>query len=258
MEKLKNNNSSRVCTGLVVLAIGVVFLLDNIGLKIPRWIIDWPMLFIAIGLILGYKRQFVVGPWMLIVAIGGFFTFESIANLDFSRYYFALIFIAIGAFLIIKPKSKSCSGKRCRKKRENKYADLSDLNVNSGEEKVAAEHRYDNHNSDFLESVNVFAGSHQKVYSKKFKGGEVVAVFGGSDINLSQADFEGTITLEVVAVFGGVKIVIPPDWEVKSEVTAIFGGIDDKRALAPATSEPKKLLIINGVAFFGGVDIRNF
>ncbi|MNY41651.1 hypothetical protein D3C86_1764820 [compost metagenome] len=84
-------------------------------------------------------------------------------------------------------------------------------------------------------------------------------MFGGSDIDLTQADFEGVIKIDVVAVFGGVKIVIPPSWEVKSEVTAIFGGIDDKRALGiPAADEPRKVLIIEGVAMFGGVDIRNF
>jgi len=258
MENLKTNNSSRVCTGLVVLAIGLVFFLDNIGLQIPRWIIDWPMLLIAIGLLVGYKRQFVIGPWMLFVAIGGFFTLESIANLDFSQYYFALIFIALGIYLIIKPKSKTCRGKRFKKKWRAKHADLSGLNVDAEGQTETAEELYDVDKNDVLDTVNVFAGSHQKVYSKTFKGGSVVAVFGGSDINLSQADFEGIITLEVVAVFGGVKIIIPPSWEVKSEVTAIFGGIDDKRALGQVSTEPKKILVINGVALFGGVDIRNF
>jgi len=62
----------------------------------------------------------------------------------------------------------------------------------------------------------------------------------------------------VIAIFGGIKIIIPPSWEVKSEVTAIFGGIDDKRALGQVIEEPRKMIIIKGVALFGGVDIRNF
>jgi hypothetical protein len=64
--------------------------------------------------------------------------------------------------------------------------------------------------------------------------------------------------LDVVAIFGGVKIIIPPTWEVKSEVTAIFGGLDDKRALMPYNGEERKIVIIKGIALFGGVDIRNF
>ena len=77
-------------------------------------------------------------------------------------------------------------------------------------------------------------------------------------MNLSQADFHETIVIEVVAIFGGVKIIIPPNWEVKSEVVAIFGGMDDKRAVTPFGDTPKKIIIIKGVALFGGVNIRNF
>ncbi|MCY1532439.1 Cell wall-active antibiotics response 4TMS YvqF [compost metagenome] len=114
-------------------------------------------------------------------------------------------------------------------------------------------------NNDYIDSVNVFGGSHQAVYSKNFKGGEITAVFGGCDVNLTQADFEGEIKIEVTAIFGGAKIIIPPGWEVKSEVTAIFGGLDDKRAIQPlADDAPRKVLIIEGLALFGGVDIRNY
>ena len=77
-------------------------------------------------------------------------------------------------------------------------------------------------------------------------------------MNLTQADFEGTIELDVVALFGGVKIIVPPSWEVKSEVVAIFGGLDDKRSLGPVSTEPRKIVKIQGVTIFGGVEIRNF
>jgi len=62
----------------------------------------------------------------------------------------------------------------------------------------------------------------------------------------------------VTAVFGGAKIIVPPGWLVKSEVTAIFGGLDDKRSVQPLVDVPTKILIIKGVAMFGGVDIRNY
>jgi predicted membrane protein len=104
----------------------------------------------------------------------------------------------------------------------------------------------------------VFSGSKQHVYSKAFKGGEIVSIFGGCDLNLSQADFNNTVVLEVTAIFGGVKIVVPPTWTVKSDVTAIFGGLDDKRSVLSVTEEPRKIIIIKGLALFGGVDIRNF
>jgi hypothetical protein len=86
----------------------------------------------------------------------------------------------------------------------------------------------------------------------------VVAIFGGCELNLSHSDFKDTITLEVVAIFGGIKIIVPPNWEIKSEAAAIFGGIDDKRAVAPFGEGPRKILVIKGLALFGGVDIKNY
>lgn len=244
MEKLnKTNNSSRLCTGLVILAVGLVFFLDNIGLDVPDWLISWPMAMIAIGLLIGFKRKFNGGPWVFFIVIGGFFIAESILHLDLSKYYFALIFILIGTYLILKPKSSFNKGRFKRK---------------FAKDQAEPKTFYDIDKNDILDSTNVFGGSHQNIYSKNFKGGDAIAIFGGADINLTQADFNGTIVLDVLAIFGGIKIIIPPSWEVKSEVTAIFGGIDDKRALGQVVEEPRKMIIIKGVALFGGVDIRNF
>lgn len=255
MEDFKSSSSSRIWTGLVVLAIGVVFLLRNVGLAIPHWVISWPMLFIVIGLLIGYKRNWDGGGWIAMVLIGGFFMVSSITDYNFKKYYLAVSFMALGLWLIFKPKSEKKA--KWKKRWEKKTADFTE--VNKVEDIIDAQTNTGDQDSEVLDSVNVFGGSHQTVYSKNFKGGEVVAVFGGCDLNLTQSDFKDTIIIEVVAVFGGVKIIVPPGWELKSEVTAIFGGMDDKRGVAPMVIDgQRKVLIIRGVALFGGVDIRNF
>jgi predicted membrane protein len=260
MEKIRNNNSSRICGGLIIIGVGLVFLLRNFGLYIPEWVISWPVLLIIIGLLIGYKRNFNGPGWLIVMLVGGFFLAKSIVDFDLSNYYFPFIFIVFGLLLIFKPRRARMDHERCRGrwkgKMRRKYADLGGLGMPGDEGEQDKNAGIDQ--NDIIDSVNVFGGSHQKIYSKNFKGGDVVAVFGGSDINLTQADFEGVIKLDIVAIFGGVKIVIPPGWEVKSEVTAIFGGIDDKRTLGVAAVEPRKVLVIEGVAMFGGVDIRNF
>ena len=241
---------------MILLLIGLVFFLENVGVNIPGWIISWHTLLILIGLLVGYKRDFDGVGWLIMVLIGGIFTIEDIVDYDMSKYYFAIAFIILGAYLIFKPKRRKSFKAKWKTEWDTKKANFE--NVNGPAEKKA-EYVYnpeDKH--DVLDSVNVFAGSHQNIYSKNFKGGEVIAVFGGCDLNLTQTDFEGSIVIEVVAIFGGVKIIVPPSWEVKSEVTAVFGGMDDKRAVGPANDHPKKTLIINGVALFGGVEIRNF
>ncbi|RZK69284.1 MAG: hypothetical protein EOO85_22685 [Pedobacter sp.] len=255
MEKFTNNNSSRITTGIIIIVVGLVLFLRNQGLDIPSWIISWPMLLIVIGLLVGYKRNFHGGGWLAMVLIGGFFTLGKITDYSFSKYYFSLAFIALGLFLIFKPKR--LSKKKAKAMWDKEPADFS--NLNSTEQSDEGYVKTDIEDNDILDSVNVFGGSHQRIFSKNFKGGDVIAIFGGCDINLTQADFTDMITLDVVAIFGGCKIIVPPGWEVKSEVTAIFGGMDDKRSVGPtATDGPRKVLIIKGVALFGGVDIRNF
>ena len=255
MEKFTNNNSSRIWTGVIIIVIGLVLFLRNQGLDIPRWIISWPMLLIAIGLLVGYKRNFNGGGWLAMVLIGGFFTLGKITDYNFSKYYFSIAFIALGLFLIFKPKR--LSKKRSKAMWDKVPPDFG--NSDPVEHVVDAQIPADTEDNDILDSVNVFGGSHQRIFSKNFKGGDVIAIFGGCDINLTQADFNKTITLDVVAIFGGCKIIVPPGWEVKSEVTAIFGGMDDKRAVGPVSTDgSRKILIVKGVALFGGVDIRNF
>ncbi|MET3113668.1 putative membrane protein [Pedobacter sp. CG_S7] len=240
---MKNNDignpTNRVWSGLIILAIGIVFFLKNFGVNIADWVLSWHMLLIAIGFFIGVKRNFRGGGWLIMVLIGGYFAIEAIGGFNFGKYYFAVIFIILGLYMIFKPKTESLRLWKSKSADTAHYEEVIDKN-------------------DIIDSVNVFGGSHQKVYSKTFKGGNVLAIFGGCELNLTQADFQDTITIDVIAFFGGVKIVIPPNWQVKSEVVAIFGGMDDKRAVAPINDGPLKIVIIKGVAMFGGVEIKNY
>ena len=249
------NRSGKVWAGLIIVAVGALILLDNVGFNIPSWIFYWSNILIIIGLFVGIKHNFRNGNGIVLIIIGSFFTLkEALDNLyDFDRLGWPLLIIAIGLFLIFKPKS-DCNRKSNWKRKNDKWkARFSDddTNLNPNIETKTT-------NLDYLDSVNVFGGSNQIVYSKNFKGGEITAVFGGCDVNLTQADFEGQVVIDVTAIFGGAKIVVPQGWLVKSEVTAIFGGLEDKRGIMPVSEGQNKLLIIKGIALFGGVDIRNF
>jgi predicted membrane protein len=98
---------------------------------------------------------------------------------------------------------------------------------------------------------------HKKIVSKTFRGGDIVTMMGGTEIDLSQADFTGIIRLDVTQIMGGTKIIVPPHWEVRSEVTAIFAGFEDKRQ-QPTVVNPEKVLVIDGTSIFGGIELRNF
>jgi hypothetical protein len=81
---------------------------------------------------------------------------------------------------------------------------------------------------------------------------------GGSEIDLTQADFTGTVKIDTTNIFGGTKLIVPPTWDVQSDVTAIFGGVDDKRQISGVNLDPKKILILDGTCMFGGIEIRSF
>lgn len=118
-----------------------------------------------------------------------------------------------------------------------------------------------------LNVVNIFWGGKRRLITKKFVGGEIVTIFGGFDIDLTQSDIQGTQTqIDVVTIFGGGDIRVPANWEVVLETVGIFGGCGD-RTLHPEQQKPSsssdpaatitKRLIVKGVAIFGGLNIKN-
>ncbi|MDQ8003205.1 MAG: LiaF-related protein [Pedobacter sp.] len=264
MENINNkemvNRSGKVWAGLLIAGIGSLLLLRNFGLDIPGWIFRWNVLFIIIGLFVGVRNNFRNSAWFVMVLIGSYFTLEDIfRGYDMRNIIFPIMLLALGLFLILKPKNTSGYKKNKHKFQKDRYNRFEDVNPLGQDPNAPTGNTDANFNAnDYIESVNVFGGSNQVIYSKNLKGGEITAVFGGGDINLTQADFDGQVILDVTAIFGGVKIVVPATWQIKSEVTAIFGGVDDKRAIYPAGEQANKLVIIRGTVLFGGVEFKSY
>ncbi len=64
--------------------------------------------------------------------------------------------------------------------------------------------------------------------------------------------------IDVFAMFGGTVIIVPSDWDVKVEISAVLGGVADKRMPSPSyIVEPKKELIIKGFVALGGCEIKS-
>lgn len=81
---------------------------------------------------------------------------------------------------------------------------------------------------------------------------------GGTEINLLQADIREPVMLEINNVFGGTKLIVPAHWNIKNEVTAVFGGIEDKRNLSAGVTDELKVVILKGSCVFGGIEITNY
>jgi predicted membrane protein len=242
-----HNASGRIWTGVFLLIIGLAALLKSYLIPtLPSWLFSWQMLLIVLGLFLGIRHNFRGGPWFVLLLVGSAFLLrEFYPGLIDARYIWPIVLIAMGAFLIFKPRRRDWNWQ------EQKDAETTNVTT-----PLPPQDTY--HDDDVLDSTSVFGGVKKTIFSKNFRGGEVVNIMGGAEINLSQSDIQGRVELEVTQIFGGTKLVVPPHWVVKPEMAAIFGGIDDKRALHNVTIDHSKVLILKGTSIFGGIDIRNF
>jgi predicted membrane protein len=230
MEARKKGNKT-VYTGIVILGIGVIWFLRKMGVYMPHWFLSWEMLLIGIGLAIGFDNKFKNPSSYILIGLGSLFLIDDIFHINFSvwTYFWPLMVIIVGLVIIFQS--------RLRGRKEDHF---------NGE------------TSDKLDAVAIFNGTKRTVSSKNFAGGEVVTIFGGTEINMINADFEGTATLEITVLFGGAKLLVPKNWEVRPEVTSIFGGVEDKRHMSIEVMPDDKVLYITGTVVFGGLDIVTY
>ena len=109
-----------------------------------------------------------------------------------------------------------------------------------------------------LDDVAIFGGSDRILKSENFKGGQITNIFGGSKYDMRQVTLaEGKNYLDVTMIFGGSKFIVPEGWDIKVEVTAVFGGFSDKRMRSIVVADNSRQLIIRGITLFGGGEITN-
>jgi predicted membrane protein len=252
-DSMNNKNNGRVISGIILVAVGAVFLARQMGVFFPNWLFSWPMFMIVLGFFIGAKHNFQRGGWWIVSLIGAIFlTDRLVPGVDIGKLFWPVFLIIVGLVFIFRPK-KSWNNQhwkqKCREKMEGRY------NHNHYTENSD----YETSPEDYINSTSIFGGIKKNVISKNFKGGDIVCVFGGSEINLMQADFNGRIEIEVVQIFGGTKLIIPAHWEVVHEMVAIMGGIEDKRSpFSEKNPEETKRLVIRGTSVFGGIDIRSY
>ena len=261
IENKKYKGRGKVFAGLFLLTIGSILLLDRLGVYFPHWLFSWPMFLIFIGFFSGIKHRFTRPGAFIMILIGTIFLADKIfSGFSISTFLWPGLIILAGLFMIFGRgfKGGSCGPNRFRKGRFN------DQNHFDWDKKVDNDFAQtttsttDPTGDDYIDSVSVFGGVKRNILSKNFLGGEIVNIMGGTEINLSQADIDGRVVLDVTQIFGGTKIILPPHWIIQSEMAAIFGGIEDKRKIQPNDSAPDKILVIKGTSIFGGIDFRNY
>jgi hypothetical protein len=107
--------------------------------------------------------------------------------------------------------------------------------------------------SDELALVAVFDGIDLKSRAASFRGGSMLAWFGGIAVDLREAQLAPGARLSLRTFCGGVAIRTPPEWRIEAHVTALGGG-----SHVSGSEEPDApVLTVDGLALLGGVAVES-
>jgi hypothetical protein len=106
--------------------------------------------------------------------------------------------------------------------------------------------------SDEVSLVAVFDGIELESRAGNFRGGSMLAWFGGISVDLREAELGPEARLSVHTLFGGIAVEVPPSWRLESRVKALAGGVDTDRS---ATDLGAPVLTLEGMALLGGIAV---
>lgn len=232
---MEQKGNKRFYVGIIFIGIGAILILKRLNLiplDLADILISWQMLLIAIGAFSLLAGNRVGG--IIIMSIGGFFLLPDLVSVPYEvrRLYWPLILVAIGVAMLYRQKGSSHQIK----------------------------HGTENKSFDEFDDVVVFGGREIFITSQDLKGGRSTSIFGGIEYDLRKAKLspQGAV-IDCICLFGGTGIKVPLDWNVRNEITTIFGAFTDKRGdtYQYGHFDPEKTIVIKGVTIFGGVEIKH-
>lgn len=230
--KNMNNLSKNAFIGIAFIVVGAVWALDNIRLipwQVGYYLFQWENILIGLGAFLLISKENVkVGG--ILLALGLFFVADDWFRVDVHLWdLWPLVLVFVGIYL---------------------------LNRNTNNPDEPYDTTGDDH--DRIDDTAIFSGGDKVYNTQNFKGGNLTAVFGGSNIDLTTANTQQeVVVIDVFYMFGGSKIRVPQHWHVDMRATNIFGGISDKRHFINQPAENSPRLVIKGLVIFGGAEIQN-
>lgn len=229
--------SGQLLVGLVVLTVGVLLTLDNLGfLRAGDFLRFWPVVLLVVGAM--HIRQartparVVSGLiWMLVGSI----LLGNRLNLWYWDIwdFWPLLLVVFGVFIL----------SQAFRRHDGKPPADGGLNAAKDDGSVVS-------------GIAVLGGFQRKVSSQEFRGGDLTAFMGGCMLDLRGAELAGgRAEINAFVLMGGIALRVPEGWDVRVEAVPFMGGIEDKTRQTPGESMPR--LVVKGFIMMGGVEIKN-
>jgi hypothetical protein len=227
----RRTDGGRVFWGLMLILLGGLFLLDQMGRIHFGDVMStyWPVIIILVGLSTmigsGFRK---VGGGLFLVLLGGFFLLRELGYLREDIWHYAWpaliilagIWILFGGILHRRPAG------------------------------------FPAHAGADMDITAILSGQERRITSTAFKGGRATAVMGGAEIDLTGATLDGgKATIELTAIMGAVEVRVPGNWKVVLDATPILGGVSDERKNV-ADAQATSTLYVKATAIMGGIEIK--
>nr|WP_233340929.1 LiaF domain-containing protein [Haloprofundus sp. MHR1] len=219
--------TTQVLFGALVILFGVLLLLETTGVFRTRDILLYaPSLFVLVGIWALVQSNFrnLVGPVVLIIG-GGAWQLVAVgyATVEQLVVFWPVIVIAFG------------------------------LSIFAGQYRSRVRSTDDAYTSVFA----AFGGVDRRNSSNEFVGADLTAIFGGTELDLRDAELvERPARITATALFGAAEVIVPHDWNVQMDVLPILGGASDERPRRETEHEEVDL-VVTGFAAFGGVSVTD-
>ena len=274
----KNNKSSNL-VGFIIIFLGVAILFKNLNMGniVPNWMFGWETILIIIGLVIGINSKFEKKSSIVLIIIGSVFLLKNELDIHLGRFLIPAAAIALGFYLINRnkstptlppttpPKDEYDWDKRVTEEYQNNNGGQSPTgtqNPNDSYAQTDSVHRNYGKNfmpdfENYLKVDNYFSDTKKVILTKNFLGGNITSVFGSPQLNFLQADLKQPVVIDTFQLFGSTKIIVPTNWKVYSNISSIFGEVDDRRPMIEVVTDENKKIYITGTSLFGGLTIKN-
>lgn len=274
IDQKPNKANGKVMAGAILLLVGGFLLLRQLNIFfIPDHITLQPLWLVFVGLYIGSRSNFQKSNWAIVTGLGVILLITCNIN-DSEGFVWPIALIGLGFWIIMRKKKTAEQfgeadfwDKKYQAGTYNPDKPLADFSDATHSEPTGVPPTDSNttggttpplSHDDVIDATAIFGGVNKSIFSKNFRGGDITNIFGGTELDFTHADINQRAIIDVTQVFGGTKIIVPANWQVIVDMSAIFAGTDDKRMKNIQTAKSDKVLIIKGVSLFAGLEIRSY